>query len=288
LRTDNSLNGTIVWLRDISGFEVGAEVSTGEIVNEIDNLSRGQVGHGSRVLEFSHFFSGVDESESGEISFSNSNELSKTFLDSSLNSWGGEKDLTLGILGGLSESFVVASFTSGVEKDQSILLVSEDSFNVFFLEFEEWRDRVRVQPWGKISFSVPCNWGIIEVAEKTNIGRANTSSFGAFSSSVEESVAVEASGSGAEFSPFITFSSSKEDSVKLSRCLGGDLIAGNLFGEGSSLLHDPWDDSVSSSATTILCGISITKLKKLVLNSRSNFIRYVSEFVLLVLLTQTT
>jgi hypothetical protein len=45
LRTDNNLYGAVVCLRDISGFESGAEDTIVEIIHEMENLIRGQVGH---------------------------------------------------------------------------------------------------------------------------------------------------------------------------------------------------------------------------------------------------
>jgi hypothetical protein len=68
-----------------------------------------------------------------------------------------------------------------------------------------------------LTLPIPYSWLFIEVAEKCNTGRANTSSLGTFSSSVVKSDAFEVRGRKLKINPITTFSFSKVDSVKLFR-----------------------------------------------------------------------
>lgn len=85
LDSNNDLNRSIVALRDGFGFEMGSDFILVKIVEEINNIGSSERGHFTRVVEFFHFGFWVNNTESWKIIFGNSNELSKTFLDSSFD-----------------------------------------------------------------------------------------------------------------------------------------------------------------------------------------------------------
>jgi hypothetical protein len=85
-----------------------------------------------RELEFLHVIARVEKSDSWELCFGNTDELTESLLDSILNSGHYEHDLSLKVLGGIGENLGVVSsvILSISEKNDSCFLLSKDGFDI--------------------------------------------------------------------------------------------------------------------------------------------------------------
>lgn len=269
---DNSLevlsdeldDGAVVLLGDILRLSVGNELAIFEVLVELVDVGLSEVSD----LTFPDVFLEVglrgDESEGGEISLGDSNEFSKSLLDSSSDTGVRHEDLTLEATGSLGESSLVLGVLLVGEEDDSGVSLGEDGLNVVFSELEESGDGVSSHPSGESSsvpFSRVDNVGLVEGTLDGDTVGSSSDLVSALSSGVPEN----------EFLVGTVLSSSDEgivvgsgflsvvDSVQLASGLSFKIGTGDLLGRVAGLLGDPVDNGIGSTATSVLGVLAVDK-----------------------------
>lgn len=102
--TDNNLEGLAVISRGLLSLEEWLQVSILEVSNEFLNAFNSESTSISREGVLLHVVVGVEKTDGGELAFFNTDELSKSSLDTISNTRDSKDDLTLELIGSLGEN----------------------------------------------------------------------------------------------------------------------------------------------------------------------------------------
>jgi hypothetical protein len=144
----------IIWLWWCLGLEMWLNSSSQHIISELSNIFDSQVSCGSWCHVLLHTL-WHDGSEGWEVSGGNTDEFSKSLLDSISNTRVTEEDLSLVGSGSLLEGLLEGRFTVafGSEQEKGRFLLIEDEFNLVIVEGENSWDH---QWAGKCSECISC------------------------------------------------------------------------------------------------------------------------------------
>jgi hypothetical protein len=262
LVSDDDLDGAVILLGDRLRLSVCNELSILEVFVEFGDSLSGEVLNLSFPDVLDETGSGGDDSQTREVSLRNTNELSKSLLDSSGNTRVREKHLSLKVLGSFAESLLVVGVSLLSEEDHSRVSLREDRLNVVFSEFEESRNRVSSQPGVDIrKISRVNNVRFVESASHGDSVGSSSNFLSAFSSSVPENEFLVSSVLGSSKEGIVSLSSflSVVDSVELTSGLGIKVGTGNILGRVTGLLGDPVDDGVGGTASSVFLVFAINK-----------------------------
>jgi hypothetical protein len=170
-------------------------------------------------------------------------------------------------LGGISEDgheWLVSIFSAS-EEEKGRLLLSEDGFNLIFTELEDGRYTERLDPVNEgvlISGTRVSKRRVLQLSEESNTGSRSTVGLGTVSiTAVDESdtiftlgernVSIGVKGVG-------DISEVSDDEFVLFN-LGLEGITGYLSGRRTGLLHDPLDNGVLGTSTSVFLLLSINE-----------------------------
>lgn len=170
-----------------------------------------------------------------------------------------EKDLSLQLVGGISEHLLVVLVNFVGEQENRGGLLSEDWFNAVFVEVDQAGCLLRLHELSKTgggSFARVGEESFVEVAENNNAGFGKTVVSSDCVTSVEELEDIRdgwvLGNSGVCSVEFAFKRANVDNSLLDGKLLDGKLLSGQLLRGRTGLLLDPVDDGLLVTATSVV------------------------------------
>jgi hypothetical protein len=246
--------------------KVGLKGTRFEVVDPVLDAVDGDSWEVTTVDELLHVLARAEETESRGGSSVNTDELSKTGLDTVFGTGDNEEDLSVHDLGSFGEDLEEGSRSVVGEEDHGSLTLTEDGFDRVLRELDNDGDRGDFTPVGDSVDGVltrVVDGGGVKVTEDAYWVMLGTVGGSAGTGSVEEWVLLVALGNGVEGLEELTSKVTEVDKVELSTNLTDEIVTGDFEGSRAGLLVDPLDNGISGTATGVVLRLSVAAAEML-------------------------